>query len=319
MDDIITIIRTDDLDSFRTLEFKNLDIVTPNRDTLLHLAIRANSKRIIYYLVDMGLSVNHVNKHNETPIFDAIRANNYDIINYLIENDANINHLNDIGESPFLRAVLVGNKDVVDLLLEVGADYNLSNNTYQNALFYTVHNGNTEVFDVLVEHGLNVLTKDSRGNTLFHLVALKDDINMLETLLKYTKTAFIPNNKNETPLHIAVNQNASYELVKKLVDNGCLIDLVDNEQISAYQYAKLRAKDDIINLFELYINSSNYHGNMAEQKITNLIKSKSYKMLEEEFCNGFNKDFKDIFGFKPYQYISLYNDKKLRELYKKYS
>ncbi len=227
--------------------------------------------------------------------------------------------MNDIGESPFLRAVLVGNKDVVDLLLEVGADYNLSNNTYQNALFYTVHNGNTEVFDVLVEHGLNVLTKDSRGNTLFHLVALKDDINMLDTILRHTKTVFIPNSKNETPLHIAVNQNASYELIKKLVENGCLIELADNEQKNAYQYAQLRGMGDIINLFDSYINSNNYHGNMTEQRISNLIKSKSYRMLEDEFQKGFNKDFKDLFGFKPYQYIALYNDKRLKELYKKYS
>ncbi len=319
MDDIIKIIRDDNLDAFKSLELERLNVVTPNKDTLLHLAIRANSSVITRYLVENGLSVNYVNKHNETPIFDAIRVNNYDTISFLIENDANINHLNDIGESPFLRAVLVGNKDVVDLLLEVGADYNLSNNTYQNALFYTVHNGNTEVFDVLVEHGLNVLTKDSRGNTLFHLVALKNDINMLDTILKYTKTAFLPNNKNETPLHIAVNQNASYELVKKLVENGCLIDLVDNEETTAYQYAQLKAKDDIINLFDSYINSINYHGNMVEQRITNLIKSKSYRMLEEEFSKGFNKDFKDIFGFKPYQYIAIFNDKRLKELYKKYS
>ncbi len=319
MNSVINIIRSDDLERFKELNLEHLSIVTPNRDTLLHIAIRANSEKITRYLVERGLSVNHVNKHNETPIFDAIRVNNYNTINYLIESNAHINHLNDIGESPFLRAVLKGDKNVVDLLLEVGADYNLSNNTYQNALFYTVYNGNTEVFDVLVEHGLNVLSKDNRGNTLFHLVALKDDIAMLDTILKYTKTVFIPNNVNETPLHTAINNNASYEMIKKLVENGCLIDLVDNEQMTAYQYAQLKSRNDIINMFDTFMNSDKYHGNMREQKITNLIKEKSYKILEEEFSSGFNKDFRDIFGFKIYQYISLLNDKRLRELYKKYS
>ncbi len=319
MDNLINIIRGDDLDAFKSLELETFEIETPNKDTLLHLSVRANSKKITKYLIQTGLSVNHVNKHKETPIFDAIRVNNFEIINLLISNDANVNHLNDIGESPFLRAVLRGDRDVVDLLLEVGADYNLSNNTYENALFYTVHNGNSEVFEVLIDHGLNVLTKDIRGNTLFHLIALKDDIKMFETVLKYTKTVFIPNNKNETPLHIAVNNNASYELIKKIVENGCLIDLVDNEQITAYQYAQLKGNDEIVNLFDYLINSVNYHGNCKEQELTNLIKNKSYRMFEEILKDGFNKDFKDLFGFKPYQYISFLNDKRLRELYKKYA
>lgn len=317
--DIVNAIANDDIVAFNELNIDDYSMVlNGNGDTILHVAVRTRAIDIIMNLVSKGIPINVVNNRGETPLFESVRVGDSIVTELLIHNNAVINHLNNIGESPFLRAVVKGNKLIVDLLLENGADYNLANELYQNALFYAVESGSVELFRILVQHDLNIHAADARGNNLFHLIALKGDVEMLEALLGETNNCYLWNNNLETPLHVAVKSNANLDVIEVLILNGCLIETEDMDGLTAYHYAEILKRTDVIRLFDFYLSSVEYHGNFKEQRLVNFVKNRQYKALEHNLNVGeFDIHERDKFNLSLNDYNVFINDEVLRKILKK--
>ena len=90
--------------------------------TLLHYAVKYNSKGIIRILVQLGANPNICDDDFNTPLHYGISKNNYVAVKELIKRGADVNIPGEFDQSPLHSAVLTGNLDIIKLLLENGAD-----------------------------------------------------------------------------------------------------------------------------------------------------------------------------------------------------
>jgi ankyrin repeat protein len=66
----------------------NIDSVTANNSTLLHLAIQRNEKELIRFLVEREASLNGEDVFGKTPLIYAIQSKQADVVQLLLEHGA---------------------------------------------------------------------------------------------------------------------------------------------------------------------------------------------------------------------------------------
>lgn len=104
--------------------------------TLLHYAVKKNSKSFIRLLIKTGINPNICDDDYNTPLHYAINKNNYGAVKELIKRKADINIPGEFDQTPLHLAVLSGNLDIIKLLLESGADINQVDERNLTALDY---------------------------------------------------------------------------------------------------------------------------------------------------------------------------------------
>ena len=66
----------------------NINSVTDNNSTLLHLAIQRNEKELIRFLVARGANLNEEDVFGKTPLIYAIQTKQADVVQLLLEHGA---------------------------------------------------------------------------------------------------------------------------------------------------------------------------------------------------------------------------------------
>ena len=136
--------------------------------------------------------------------FYAVDNNDIDTILSIIEKGININIDSDAGWSVF--------EAIVD-----------NPNFNQNSIY---------LIDYLLDLGLDINRKDERGNnailSLIDSTMLVEDVRIIiaKMLLKKGININDTNKYGQTPYMIARDRNY-HKLVKLLINNGCIVDLVD--------------------------------------------------------------------------------------------
>ena len=92
--------------------------------TLLHYAVKYNSKGIIKILVQLGANPNICDDDFNTPLHYAVENNHYISTKELIKLNADIDMPGEFDQTPLHIAVLKENLDIIKILLEEGADIN---------------------------------------------------------------------------------------------------------------------------------------------------------------------------------------------------
>jgi ankyrin repeat protein len=143
--------------------------------TALQLAVKAGSLAMVRWLVEEGVSVDHLSKKGNSPLTFAVNAQNMEISEYLLSSGADINRFTAPGGPPLAVAVNKGDTKFIISLLDAGADPNLAYQNQSNGRMTTpltdaVWGGRESVADLLLSRGANPQAQD------FSRVTDKDEV-----------------------------------------------------------------------------------------------------------------------------------------------
>ncbi|XP_040989444.1 ankyrin repeat-containing protein At5g02620-like isoform X2 [Juglans microcarpa x Juglans regia] len=201
-------------------------------ETPLHIAARVKAVR------DM---LRMVTKEKDTALHEAVRYNHLEVIKLLIKEDPDFSYsINDAGETPLYIAV---ERDYENLVLEI---LNTCNSLAydgplgRTALHAAVFRDNTVTITEILKRIGGDITKrvDQEGWTPLHLTAYSDGWLSTELLLEHdSEVAYIKDKKGRTALHIAAHRGNI--LVMKSIIDMCpdCCELVDNRGWNALHFA----------------------------------------------------------------------------------
>jgi ankyrin repeat protein len=193
-------------------------------------------------LLDHGANVNAITSNGETPLHLALSDDMIEIVQLLLDNGANINAKLNIrlaeGDTPFFRTIGCGDLKCFRLLLEYGRhcvqfNVNEKDDDGRTPLHLTAFNKQYEFMKLLLENGADVNAKDETGSTPLHtVVGYYDDIlhrfvhctdiKCLELLLNHGADIHVKNNAGETAFNLASDEYKQFmEYYDDIKQPGC--------------------------------------------------------------------------------------------------
>ena len=153
----------------------NLDLVTSNKMSALHLAAIIGNIKALRILLSTDMDIFLGDKYNKTffdyvksdyknivisDIFDTRKDANNALIDFCIleslegakfaiQNNANVNTQNNNGDTPLILAVRQNNAKLVTYLLSIGADQSIKNKYKNDAKAVAIQNKYTQILDIL--------------------------------------------------------------------------------------------------------------------------------------------------------------------------
>ncbi|MFF3415971.1 ankyrin repeat domain-containing protein [Streptomyces sp. NPDC002698] len=116
----------------------------------------------------------------------------------------------------------------------------------RNELFLRAQHGDTPGVLELLDAGVDPRVRDPRGRSLLHLLNLLDHEPLLPRLLAAGLDLEARDQRERTPLYVAVNDLGSKALVEALVAAGARLDVVDESDLSLAQTARRYKRRDLV-------------------------------------------------------------------------
>jgi ankyrin repeat protein len=216
-------------------------------DNALHYVVRrAKQTDIISYFLAKGLDVNQANNDGITPFMNAASANtDVESINLLLPLVKNINQVNKKGTSALAMAVRRNTPEVVKLLVDKGADVKVIDAEGYNLAYYLVPSYNVqrpETFEaklkILTEKGFDMAATQGNGNTLYHLVLVRNGIQLLKRIEEFKVDVNAKNKEGLAPLHKAAMTAKDDSIMKYLLSIGAKKDVTTDFKETAFDLAK---------------------------------------------------------------------------------
>ncbi|CAH0489396.1 unnamed protein product [Peronospora farinosa] len=123
-----------------------------------------------------------------------------------------------------------------------------------------------EIFQALLKGKPDLSLQDSSGQTVVHLAAEYEEVEMLKLLLKAKAKVDIVDNKKMTALHVAVGKR-NFEIVQLLIEAGSAnVNVVDGKGNTPLHWACIKNGDDQLEMVNYLIAKGakplkNTHGN----------------------------------------------------------
>ncbi len=193
-----------------------------------------------------------------------------------------INMKNGLDDTPLMSAIKNENFIVINILLyNSNIDINIQNNVGDNPLIYAVKNKYLSVVEKLLHcANIDLNIENNIGNTALMYAVINKDLSIIKSLL------------NCNNIDINIKNNIGY---------------------TPYTYAVKFCNNDIISLFELYLNKSNT--NYLLLSICDAVHNKDYLTISNLLLNKCDIDVKDNDGYPPFLYAVAMNDTKTIDLF----
>ena len=195
------------------------------RDSLgnsaLHAAVRWNAREAAITLMDKGIDINARNMSGKTALHEAIRLGMSDLEMILVNAGADFEARDSLGNTPLFEAVNAGLAAPVERLLEVGANPSSRNTAGDTPLHQAVALGRSDIITLLLARGASIHSKNATGVTPFTLSLMANQA--LSTVLLTKDRLMQTDDEGNSPLHLAIKEGASVELVKELIKMGARV------------------------------------------------------------------------------------------------
>lgn len=182
--------------------------------TPLHIACEHGYPKIVQMLMDAGADDTLLNIKEETPAHIAVSKK----ISYKEIKEAErvqmlraLKHIDIPGREGKTPLMLVQSRDlyitgtISPILIEKGADVNRRDNDGNNAMMINAEwHGNLDVLKAMIKAGLDINARNKDGNTVLHRLLVRNYIREAVYLIKKGADYNIPNEKQVTPMQIAV-------------------------------------------------------------------------------------------------------------------
>ena len=201
------------------------------RDTLgnsvLHAAVRWNAYQGAQTIIALGLDVNCHALNGKTPLHDSIRWWMPEMQTLLINSGANIEIRDKDGNTACMEAVMAGNPASMEQLAKLGADTNTRNFQGDTPLHVSAAIDRIDLSTQLLAWGVSIHARNAQDRTPFQ-IALNSSARLVRTFLTRDRI----NSSDDfglSPLHIAVQENASLVLINTILELGARQNSVDSE------------------------------------------------------------------------------------------
>ncbi len=204
------------------------NIVEKNGSTPLHrLAFGTKDAAIIELFLNAGADVNQADEKGNTPFLNAAARNQLSIVQLLAKNVKDINAANKSGETALMLAAHSNKADVVEFLISKGADINAQDTAGNTAAYFladSYNKRNAKAFDaklaLLKSKGLKFNSVQGEGNTLYHVAAKKNNLELLKKVSVFNIDVNAKNDEGLTALHVAAMKAKNDKLLKFLLAKG---------------------------------------------------------------------------------------------------
>jgi len=180
------------------------------------------------------------NEKEQTPLHYAAKAGSSALYQMLVDKGANVKAFDEDGNHILHFAVSKGNIKFVEELLKTDVVGLLFTPSRRNAsiLHSAAAFGDKQTLQLMLDLGFDVLEKDYKGRTPLHYAAKFGNIETTEALIELNNAELIQARSNRllTAFHYAA-EFLPLESVKKFVDYGAKINVVDYKGRSALFYA----------------------------------------------------------------------------------
>ena len=156
------------------------------------------------------------------------------------------------GDTPLHWCARKGNENLFRLLLEHTADVNMKGYSGYTPLHWCAREGNENLCRLLLEHNADVNMKDYSGDTPLQLLVRDPHIfnaEIIDLLVTYgAQNIDIRDAEGRTPLQMTVKRGNA-QAVKKLVDHGADISVVEADETDARRLKRLKNKAEKLTEF----------------------------------------------------------------------
>lgn len=182
----------------------NVNAITKDGFTVLHMAARNGSQAIVRLLLDRRADNNISPEGSGSALLHVAAENGHEaIVRLLLGKGADINAKGLDGWTSLHVAVDNLDEAMVRLLLEKGADINAKDFDEWTSLHVAVDNLDEAMIKILLENGSGLHAVTARGSTALHLAASKGDKRIVQLLLEKGANRNARNISGETPLDMA--------------------------------------------------------------------------------------------------------------------
>lgn len=271
---LITLCQQDNLDEFINIKDEynlNLnEIISKDGSTLLHVASRNGSMKLLEYLINFNLNIEaQENGYGGTPLHIASRTGKEEAVKLLIKTKKDLIFLkDDYGFTPLARAAYEGHYNVCNILIENGSDIKSEDNVKQQPIHRAASRGFANICKLLVENGSDPNSCDthlnssplmsasfygneqtclmllslgadteienpSHGGTALFAAVRGEHVKIVEILLKNGSNPNHQDQYGNTPLHISVKRKLRV-ITFLLLKYEANIKLNNNENISPW-------------------------------------------------------------------------------------
>ena len=215
------------------------DLKTGHGTTPLHLACYKGSHKIAALLLNKNADVNAQDNGGHSPLYLAVQENHPDVVRLLLDQDGVIVDLkNNEGVAPVQRACYDSYQNIVALLLSKGANVNTQNNGGFSPLLDAVEQNHPDLVQLLLDQDdILVDLKTNKGWTPLFKACYKGYRNIALLLLNKGADVNAQNDEGYGPLHVAVERKHPAVVELLLDQDSIIVDLKNNEGITALQTA----------------------------------------------------------------------------------
>ncbi|MDD5456118.1 MAG: ankyrin repeat domain-containing protein [Candidatus Margulisbacteria bacterium] len=231
-------------------------------------AFNGNNFELVIKLLEKGADFNKKDNFDQTAIIYAVRKwinfienstepdnpTNYEhiknikrIINSLLSRGANINDKDSSGKTAFFYAIGSANEDAVDFLLSKKPDLDIKAKDGSTALMSALKDYKYDMALKLIEAGANpdTLLDEQDDTPLIYIAWNFRRPYLIEALINAGANINAANKRGITPLIAAVRNN-DFESVKLLVEAGAEKSLRDNEDMTAWYWARHHGNEEMM-------------------------------------------------------------------------
>lgn len=202
-----------------------------NDDTAIFLAIDSKNLPCILHLLKHNVNVNIHNSSMKTPLIYAFEHKFYDAVEAIINAGADLDMYDRIGYTIFIHAIEENNESIIRLLIEKNVNINIvSKYSNDSPLLIACKEENLQLVQRLIDLGANIeLQNDRMINPLLNVVQ-SGNLNQLSLLIKKNANINVKNNDGMTPLLLSVLYGHN-DLVNVLIDAGADLDAQEYDDL----------------------------------------------------------------------------------------
>ncbi|KAG4114229.1 hypothetical protein ERO13_D12G033400v2 [Gossypium hirsutum] len=210
---------------FLFLKGANVDALTKDGNTALHLAVEERRKDCIRLLLANGSKPDVRNtKEGDTPLHIAAGLGDEQIVKLLLQKGANKDIRNKTGKTAYDVAAEYGHVRLFDAL-KLG-----------DSLCFAARKGEVRSIQRLIENGAAINGRDQHGWTALHRASFKGRIDTVKTLIDKGIDIDLKDEEGYTALHCAV-ESGHTDVVELLVKKGADVEARTKKGVTALQIA----------------------------------------------------------------------------------
>ncbi len=208
----------------------NLRVTDSYGNNVIHLAAMNNNSALIALLAKPGVNIRKSNRFGNTPVHIAAMYGHEKVLSALQDIDeGSVQQLTNNDESALYLAVLHHKLTTVKLLLTYGLDSNETGINGSPLIYTALYNNSLETTNYLLDlPQINIKFQMENGDTLLHLAARLNQVEIIRKLLASGADTKLTNRSGNLALHDAIEQGY-LESVKLLIESDNTKNLVETE------------------------------------------------------------------------------------------